>query len=73
MKRILIWVVIYLLGAVSGVLYNFTTSGAKDRSRIVALENEVNAKNEKLDKCTSALIEGLRPNTPPPATAPTPK
>ena len=73
MKRILFWVVIYLLGAVSGVLYNFTTSGAKDRSRIVALENELSAKNEKLDKCTSSLIEQTRPNAPPPTPVPTPK
>lgn len=73
MKRILIWVVIYLLGAVSGVLYNLTTSGAKDRSRIVALENELSAKNEKLDKCTSSLIEQTRPNVPPPTPVPTPK
>lgn len=64
MRKILIWVVIYLLGAVSGVVYNFTTSGARDRSRIAVLEGELGMKNEKLDKCTSALIEGLRPNTP---------
>jgi hypothetical protein len=71
MRKILVWVVIYLVGAVSGVLYDYTSRGAKDRLRITALEAEVNARNEKLEKCTSALIEGMHPNTP--AAAPAPK
>jgi hypothetical protein len=66
MKKILVWVVIYLVGAISGVIYNYTTSGARDRSRIRGLEAEINAQSEKLNKCTNALIEGIRPSTPPP-------
>jgi hypothetical protein len=66
MKKILVWVVIYLVGAISGVIYNYTTSGARDRSRIRVLEAEINAQSEKLNKCTDALIEGIRPSTPTP-------
>lgn len=69
MKKILVWIVIYLAGVISGIIYNYTTSGAKDRSRITALESEVNAQNEKLNKCANALIEGIRPNTPTPSPA----
>jgi hypothetical protein len=69
MKKILVWTVIYLAGAISGVIYNYTTNGAKDRSRIQTLESELNSQNEKLNKCANALIEGIRPYSPasPPA------
>ena len=71
MKKILAWIVIYLAGVISGVIYNYTTSGARDRSRIRALESEINAQSEKLNKCANALIEGIRLSTPTPP--PTPK
>jgi hypothetical protein len=70
MKKMLVWIVIYLAGAISGVIYNYTTNGAKDRSRIAALESEVNAQSEKLNKCANALIEGIHPNAPAPPPAP---
>ena len=69
MKKVLAWIVIYLAGTITGAIYNYTTNGAKDRSRIAALESEVNAQNEKLNKCANALIEGIRPNTPAPPPA----
>ena len=62
MRKLLMWVIIYLLGVVSGVIINYTTYGAKDRARIAALEAELNDKNNQLvqsrnalEKCASAL------------------
>ncbi len=70
MKKLAIVVLIYVLGGISGVAYYYFTGGASDRARITALQNELNAKNDKLDKCTTALIEGMHPNTPSGATNP---
>ena len=42
------------------------TTGAVDRARIAALDGTLKERNEKLEKCTTALIEGLHPT----ATAP---
>ncbi|PYX74473.1 MAG: hypothetical protein DMG72_09955 [Acidobacteria bacterium] len=64
MKKILVFVVVFLLGFISGVLFHHWTGGATDRARISALETELKARNEKLDKCTDALIQGLHANTP---------
>ena len=67
MKRIGILVLMYVVGGISGVVYHSTTTGAVDRARIAALDGALKERNEKLDKCTTALIEGLRPTvtTPP--------
>jgi hypothetical protein len=76
MKRLLILGLVYLIGGSSGVIFCALTSGAADRGRIAALESELKSRNDKLDKCTDALINGLRPNapsTPAPATATSPK
>jgi len=70
MKKILVFVVVFLLGFISGVLSHYWTGGATDRARISALETELKARNEKLDKCTDALIQGLHANTPPSVTTP---
>ncbi|PYX67674.1 MAG: hypothetical protein DMG72_24900 [Acidobacteria bacterium] len=69
MKKILVFVVVFLLGFISGVLYHHWMGGT-DRVRISALETELKARNEKLDKCTDALIQGLHANTPPSVTTP---
>ena len=37
------------------------TTGAVDRARIAALDSTLKERNEKLEKCTTALIEGLQP------------
>ncbi len=67
MKRIGILVLMYVVGGVSGVVYHTMTTGAADRARIAALDGALTERNEKLDKCTTALIEGLHPTvTPPP-------
>jgi hypothetical protein len=71
MKNILIIVVIYLIGALSGILYHYATSGSVRRNEIAALQSDLKARNEKLEKCKGALFEDLRPNAPP--TAPSPK
>lgn len=76
MKRLLILGLVYLIGGSSGVIFYSLTSGATDRGRIAALESELKSRNDKLDKCTDALINGLHPNAPPtpaPATATSPK
>ena len=57
MKRILTIVVIYALGVVSGLVYQHTTSGARERARTAAVESEMKVKNDKLEKCTDILIE----------------
>ncbi len=64
MKKLAIFVIIYVFGGISGITYNYFTAGASYRARIVAMQNELNAKNDKLDKCTSALIEGMHPTPP---------
>jgi hypothetical protein len=72
MKKIVMLVLIYVLGGISGIVLQYQTSGAADRARIAAVEDELKARNDKLDRCTDALINGLRPNasptTSPPAT-----
>jgi hypothetical protein len=76
MKRLLIFGLIYIIGGCSGVIFYSLTSGAADRGRIAALESELRSRNDRLDKCTDALINGLHPNapqTPAPATATNPK
>jgi hypothetical protein len=70
MKKILLFVVVFLLGFISGVIYHHWTRGATDRVRISALETELKTRNEKLDKCTDALIQGVHANTPPSVTTP---
>jgi hypothetical protein len=61
MKRIGILVLMYVVGGISGVVYHSMTTGAVDRARIASLDGELKARNEKLEKCTTALIEGLHP------------
>jgi hypothetical protein len=56
MKRIAIFVLIFVLGGISGIVVQYATSGAADRARIAALEGELKSRNDKLDKCTDALI-----------------
>ncbi|HET7439766.1 MAG TPA: hypothetical protein VFJ47_00570 [Terriglobales bacterium] len=67
MKKLLLWVVIYLVGVVSGVVINWTTSGAKDRGRIAALESEVSGKTSEVGQCRNALekcASALSPSAP---------
>ena len=61
MKRIGILVLIYVVGGISGAAYHSMTAGAVDRARIAALDGTLKERNEKLEKCTTALIEGLHP------------
>jgi hypothetical protein len=71
MRKILILVVVYVAGGLSGILYHYATSGAANRAQVAALQSDVKARNEKLEKCTAALFEDLRPNAAP--NAPSPK
>lgn len=74
MRQLLLWVVIYLLGVVSGGIFYSTTYGANDRSKISALEAEVSGKNNELSQCRNALekcASALSPSAP--AVAPAPK
>jgi hypothetical protein len=61
MKRIGVLVLIYVVGGISGAVYHSMTTGAVDRARITALDSTLKERNEKLEKCTTALIEGLHP------------
>ena len=61
MKKMGILVLIYVVGGVSGAVYHSMTTGAVDRARIAALDGMLKERNEKLEKCTTALIEGLHP------------
>ena len=70
MKKIMILVLVYIIGGISGLIFHSVTSGAADRGRITALEGELKSRNDKLDKCTDALINAVHPNAPQPA-APT--
>lgn len=73
MKKMLMFVLIYVLGGISGVVLQYQTSGAADRARMAALEDELKSRNDKLDRCTDALINGLHQSgaaAAPPATAP---
>jgi len=63
MKRTLAFLLTFVIGGVLGAGILYATSGAKDRGRIAALENELKSKNDKLDKCTDALIN-LHTNAP---------
>lgn len=76
MKRLVIVGLVYVIGGISGVMFQSVTSGAADRSRIAELENELKSRNDKLDKCTDVLINGWHgnsPQTPTPETATSPK
>jgi len=76
MKRLMILGLFYIIGGISGVIFHSATSGAADRGRIAVLESELKSRNDKLDKCTDALINGLHPSAPQtatPATATSPK
>ena len=70
MKRLMILGLVYIVGVISGVIFRSATSGVADRSQIAVLENELKSRNDKLDKCTDALINNLHPNAPPTATSP---
>jgi hypothetical protein len=76
MKRLMILGLVYIIGGISGVIFHSATSGAADRGRLAVLESELKSRNDKLDKCTDALINALHPNAPQtaaPATATSPK
>ncbi len=65
MKRLATFALVFVLGGITGIVMQSATIGAGNRARIVALENELKSRNEKLDKCTDALINGLHSNVPP--------
>ena len=71
MKRLMILGLVYIVGGISGVIFHSATSGAADRGRIAVLENELKSRNDKLDKCTDALINSLHPNAPQTTAPPT--
>jgi hypothetical protein len=71
MKKLMILGLVYIVGVISGVIFRSATSGAADRGQIAVLENELKSRNDKLDKCTDALINNLHPNAPQTAAPPT--
>ncbi len=61
MKKMGILVLIYVVGGISGAVYHSITTSAVDRARIAALDGMLKERNEKLEKCTTAVIEGFHP------------
>jgi hypothetical protein len=57
MKAAAIYILVFLLGGLGGFVLHYSTSGASDRARIAALEDELKARNAKLDKCTDVLLQ----------------
>lgn len=72
LKKLAILVLVYIIGAISGVIFHSMTSGAEERVRIMVLESELKSRNDKLDKCTDALINGLHSPAPQTAAPPAP-
>jgi tetrahydromethanopterin S-methyltransferase subunit B len=70
MKRLMILGLVYIIGGISGVILDSVTYGAADRGRIMVLESELKSRNDKLDKCTDALINSSHPAAPATATSP---
>jgi hypothetical protein len=71
MKRLIILGLVFVIGCISGVIFRSATSGAADRGQIAVLENELKSRNDKLDKCTDALINNLHQSGPQTAAPPT--
>jgi hypothetical protein len=63
MKNVVSFLLVFFLGAIAGVGIYYKTSGAAERARVATLEAELKARNDKLDKCTDALIN-LHVNAP---------
>jgi len=57
MKSAAIYVLLFLLGSIGGYIFHYETAGATDRGRIASLEDELRARNAKLDKCTDVLLQ----------------
>lgn len=64
MNKIVTFTLIFVLGVFLGIIVQYSTFGVTERSRIAALEGELKSRNDKLDKCTDALINGLHTNAP---------
>jgi len=63
MKNIVSFLLIFILGGIAGLGVYYKSWGAPQRSQIATLEAELKARNDKLDKCTDALIK-LHVNAP---------
>lgn len=64
-NRIGVWLLLFGLGVISGVVLQHQTRGASDRAQIATLQAELQARSEKLDKCTDALIHTSNPGATP--------
>jgi len=69
MKRMMSFLLVFVLGGIAGIALQYWTSGAVNRARIAALEDELKSRNDKLDKCTDVLINGMHSNAPAPPAA----
>ena len=64
MKRMWIFVLIFVVGTITGFVVQYATSGGTDRARIAALEDQLKTRSDKLEKCTDDLINSLHTNLP---------
>ncbi|MDP9158754.1 MAG: hypothetical protein M3O09_00795 [Acidobacteriota bacterium] len=64
MRQTWIYILVFVLGAISGIAVQYATSGGRDRNQIAALEEQLKTKNDKLEKCTDVLINGLHTTMP---------
>jgi hypothetical protein len=59
-----IYILVFVLGTISGITVEYATSGGRDRNQIASLEDQLKSKNDKLEKCADVLINGLHTTMP---------
>ena len=64
MKQMWIYILVFVLGTISGIAVEYATSGGRDRNQIAALEDQLKLKNDKLEKCTDVIINGMHATMP---------
>ncbi|MDP9160132.1 MAG: hypothetical protein M3O09_07875 [Acidobacteriota bacterium] len=64
MRQMWIYILVFVLGTITGIAVQYATSGGRDRNQIASLEDQLKLKNDKLEKCTDVLINGLHATMP---------
>ena len=64
MKQMWIYILVFVFGTIAGISVQYATSGGRDRNQIAALEEQLKVKNDRLDKCTDVLINGMHATMP---------
>ncbi len=64
MKQMWIYILVFVFGAIAGVTVQYATSGGRDRDHIANLEEQLRVRNDKLEKCTDVLVNGMHATMP---------